>query len=71
MTRLRRHRTKPGSKPSAPVAVADPSVHMSGSQPDRDARIAEAAYFLAEKRGFCTGHELDDWLAAEREVDGI
>ena len=31
--------------------------------------ICEAAYFLSERRGFCPGHELDDWLAAEAEFD--
>jgi hypothetical protein len=36
----------------------------------REARIAEAAYWRAERRGFVAGQELDDWLAAEREVDG-
>jgi hypothetical protein len=35
----------------------------------REARIAEAAYWRAERRGFVPGQELDDWLAAEREVD--
>jgi hypothetical protein len=35
----------------------------------RTALIAEAAYFRAEKRGFAPGHETEDWLAAEREVD--
>lgn len=35
----------------------------------REARIAEAAYWRAERRGFSAGQELDDWLAAEREVD--
>ncbi len=37
---------------------------------DREARIAEAAYWRAERRGFSAGQELDDWLAAEKEVDG-
>jgi hypothetical protein len=36
----------------------------------RAARIAEAAYWRAERRGFEPGHELQDWLEAEREVDG-
>ena len=36
---------------------------------DREQRIAEAAYWRAERRGFEPGHELDDWLEAEREVD--
>ncbi len=35
----------------------------------REARIAEAAYWRAERRGFAPGHELDDWLGAEKEVD--
>jgi DUF2934 family protein len=35
----------------------------------RAARIAEAAYWRSERRGFAPGQELDDWLAAEKEVD--
>ena len=31
--------------------------------------IAECAYFKAEKRGFEPGHELDDWLEAESEIN--
>jgi hypothetical protein len=31
--------------------------------------IAKAAYFRAESRGFAPGHETEDWLAAESEVD--
>ena len=34
---------------------------------DLDARIAELAYLKAESRGFEPGHELEDWLEAERE----
>lgn len=30
--------------------------------------IADAAYFRAEKRGFASGHEIEDWLAAEKEI---
>lgn len=37
---------------------------------DRETRIAEAAYWRAERRGFQAGSELDDWLAAEKEIDG-
>jgi hypothetical protein len=36
---------------------------------ERQALIAKAAYFRAERRGFRAGHELEDWLAAEAEVD--
>jgi hypothetical protein len=35
----------------------------------REKLIREAAYFKAQERGFIPGHELDDWLAAETEID--
>jgi hypothetical protein len=31
--------------------------------------ISEAAYFMAEHRGFESGHELQDWLFAESQID--
>jgi hypothetical protein len=41
-------------------------------EPERRASlIAEAAFFRAEKRGFSPGHEMEDWLAAESEVDAL
>ena len=30
--------------------------------------IEEAAYFLAEKRGFSPGYELQEWLQAEAQI---
>jgi len=36
---------------------------------DRRASIATAAYLIAKRRGFVPGHQLEDWLAAENEVD--
>jgi DUF2934 family protein len=36
---------------------------------DRRASIEKAAYLKAARRGFAAGHELEDWLAAENEVD--
>lgn len=38
---------------------------------ERHKMIAETAYLIAERRGFVPGHELSDWLAAEREVDRV
>jgi hypothetical protein len=35
----------------------------------RQRMIAEAAYFLAQHRGFADGDPLQDWLAAEAEID--
>ena len=31
--------------------------------------VATEAYFLAERRGFAGGNELEDWVAAEAAVD--
>ncbi|HTT05275.1 MAG TPA: DUF2934 domain-containing protein [Steroidobacteraceae bacterium] len=62
----RNTRKTPSSKPArkAPVSAAPPI------DPERRrALIAEAAYFRAERRGFAPGHEAEDWLAAEVEVD--
>jgi hypothetical protein len=36
---------------------------------DRHASIAKAAYFRSQHRGFIPGYELEDWLAAEQEID--
>ena len=38
--------------------------------PDRWQRIQHRAYEIAQERGFSPGAELNDWLQAEREVDG-
>lgn len=38
------------------------------SDDERRALIAEAAYLLAEARGFAPGGELADWLAAEQDI---
>ncbi len=35
----------------------------------RRQRIAEAAYYKAEKRGFAPGLENEDWLEAEKEIE--
>jgi hypothetical protein len=33
--------------------------------------VAEAAYYLAERRGFAPGKALDDWLQAEDEIEAL
>lgn len=35
---------------------------------ERQAWIAEAAYYRAKRRGFQGGCSLEDWLEAEREI---
>jgi hypothetical protein len=60
---------------AASTASADtPKVNFIGEQlvyKDRYERIAEAAYLRAEQRGFEPGHEIEDWLAAEKEIDAL
>lgn len=38
---------------------------------ERLKRIAEAAYRRAQQRNFAPGHDLEDWLEAEKEVDAL
>ncbi len=51
---------RPGVKDPAPAAV---------SPEERHRWVAEAAYYIAERRGFAPGCEFDDWLQAEAEVE--
>ena len=52
---------------STPEAVSLGEV----SAEDRKLMIAQAAYGLAEARGFSPGHELEDWFAAELKVNTV
>ena len=52
-------RRKPRVSDSATILTADERLQM----------IRTAAYFRAERRGFAPGHEAEDWLAAEAEVE--
>lgn len=37
----------------------------------RRSMVAEAAYYIAENRGFECGHEVDDWLLAEKQIETV
>lgn len=59
--------------PAAPAVTAKPENGKSAahlSPEERHRLIAEAAYFRASQRGFPGGAEVEDWLAAEAEIDG-
>jgi hypothetical protein len=63
------------SKKPAPMEViaiqSDVVTSEAATLPSADAlanQIAITAYFIAAQRNFVSGHELDDWLNAEREV---
>lgn len=62
----------PGGDLDASTVIDDSSLQrreLPSYSDTREARIAERAYWRAERRGFVPGRELDDWLEAEREVD--
>lgn len=42
----------------------------SASKEGHERQVAEAAYYLAEKRGFAPGGEDADWYEAERSLSG-
>lgn len=44
------------------------STQQSVSLEQRNAMIAEAAYYLAQGRAFAPGCELADWLEAEQQI---
>jgi hypothetical protein len=50
------------------IAVRDRPL-LALAPEDRTRLIAESAYYLAEARGLAAGHEIEDWLNAERAVD--
>jgi hypothetical protein len=64
-----RRRAAPEKAAASSAAVASP--RLTVSEEARRAMIAEAAYLRAERRGFATGNEEEDWLAAEAEVDAL
>ncbi len=54
------------------AAMADPrTTNPLVEQAWRDKLVREAAYFRSQHRRPCPGKELEDWLAAEREIDGV
>jgi Protein of unknown function (DUF2934) len=66
----------PGARAKSPTPrvrkkAVDAPVNVAISEDVRRGMIAEAAYLRAERRGFAPGHEDEDWLAAEAEVDAL
>jgi hypothetical protein len=56
--------SKTASKP-----LSQTSHSASVTEYERQQRIADNAYYRAERRHFAPGYELIDWFAAEAEVD--
>ena len=64
-----RGRTAPTVQPTAAASGASKGITVS--EEARRAMVAQAAYLRAERRGFTAGGEVEDWLAAEAEVDAL
>ena len=69
--------TKAGPKKKAKRQSGEPkeTLHLKAKSAspapaphELNGMIATAAYFCAEQRRFEPGHELEDWLAAERQI---
>jgi Protein of unknown function (DUF2934) len=56
---------------AAPDSSKDSSAAQMPAPADREQAIREAAYALFEARGCEPGHELDDWLKAEAQVQQL
>jgi hypothetical protein len=64
--------TKSADKPVAAKATRTRKTtakKKSASPEERYHMICTAAYFIAEKRGFEGGYEMNDWIAAEAQID--
>jgi hypothetical protein len=59
---------KPSTAEAPGVEKQSPRADMSSDEP-RITRIARRAHELYMTRGSNNGHDIDDWLQAEREID--
>jgi hypothetical protein len=61
---------KPRARKVLITKAAESEPELASARVDVTGLIATAAYFIAAERNFVPGHELDDWLEAERRVLG-
>lgn len=62
-------KSKTPRKTVTKVNQAETGNTSSISESNRQQQINEAAYYIAEKRGFSSGSEIENWLEAEKQVD--
>lgn len=58
-----------GKRDKVVIKKKPAKVRIVVSEEQRRAMIAEAAYYIAERRGFASGDEVQDWLVAESQVE--
>jgi glucan-binding YG repeat protein len=64
-------KTAPTKKAATKTKTTTSKPNKSITAEERWQMISEAAYFLAEKRGFSGGNPCDDWTQAESQVDAL
>lgn len=66
---MTKSRISGGNPGTAPSAGRTPGAAIS--EEERRRMISENAYYRAQQRGFNGGQAMDDWLAAEREINRL
>lgn len=75
-------RERPFSSPAPPpgnghahdVTIEPPltdeavAIHLGDALPPIDVEVAREAYEMYRERGYANGHDVEDWLEAERRV---
>ena len=61
---------KPTATKSTTVSKKESFISPPPSM-DKHQMISEAAYYIAEKRGFVNGCEEDDWFEAETQINEL
>lgn len=65
----RKSTAKAAAGATVPIEIRHSAVAPSPEQ--RRYYVEVAAYYIAERRGFHGGSELNDWVQAEREIDRL
>jgi outer membrane biosynthesis protein TonB len=68
-TKTAKVEAKPEIKQTVKKESAPKTATVSVSSEHRNHMIATAAYFIAQRRGFSGGYEVQDWISAEIEID--
>ena len=68
---MARKHTRPAGSDTSREAGPEPGAGAQITPEERNRMIAEAAYYRAERRGFATGGEMEDWVRAETEIDRL
>lgn len=66
---MTRKHTRPAGSDTGREAGPEPGAGARITPEERNRMIAETAYYRAERRGFATGGEMEDWVRAETEID--